>query len=239
MLTHTRNTLFGLVGLSLVSLAAVPAQADGWRNSRHHHSPRVVKVVKKIVYVEPRETRRHRRWDRRSDRRWYRRWHRRQAWRHNQRWNRRHNRTTVVYHNTIARQPSYHRGNKSVTGGVIGAVLGGLTGNAIVRGRGKVPAIIVGSVLGAIIGGSIGDSMDKTDRIQTHNALETAKSGQNVTWTNPDTGADYTITPTRTYQRENGQYCRDYKSWGWIDGYEEELHGTVCRTSDGTWRKAS
>jgi surface antigen len=235
MWTYTRNTLLGLVGISFVSLAAVPAQADGWRKHRHqHHGPRVVKVVKKVVYIQPRETRRHHRSNRR--------WHRRQAWRQHKRWHRRQDHSRVVYHNTHntrVAQSSYHRGNKSTAGTVIGAVLGGLTGNAIVRGRGKVPAILAGGVLGAIIGGSIGDSMDKTDHIQTHNALETAKSGQRVTWTNPDTGADYTVTPTRTYQRENGEYCRDFKSWGWIDGYEEELHGTACRASDGTWRKVS
>jgi surface antigen len=227
MKTFTRNTLLGLVGISLVSLAAVPAQADGWKRQNRHHGPKVVKVVKKIVYVQPRETRNHYRRDRR--------WNRRQA----RRWNRRHNHTRVVYHNTVVRQPSYHRGSNSVAGSVLGAVLGGLTGNAIVRGRGKAPAILVGGVLGAIIGGSIGDSMDRADRIHTRQAIETARTGQRVTWTNPDTGADYSVTPTRTYQRENGQYCRDFKSWGWIDGYEEELHGTACRASDGTWRKVS
>ena len=235
MLTYTRNTLFGLVGLSLISLAAAPAQANGWKNNHHRHGPRVVKVVKKIVYVEPRETRRHRRADRRWHRRWDRRWDRRQT----RRWNRRHNYTRVAYHRTTVAQPSYRRGNNAVTGSVIGAVLGGLTGSAIVRGRGKFPAILAGGVLGAIIGGSIGDSMDKTDRLHTHQAMETARTGQNVTWTNPDTGAEYSVTPTRTYQRESGQYCRDYKSWGWIDGYEEELNGTVCRARDGSWRKVS
>lgn len=233
MLAFTRNTLFGLAGLSLISLAAAPAQAHGWKKKNHHHGPKVVKVVKKIVYVEPRQTRRDHRWDRRWDRR-DRRWDRRER-----RWHRRHHQSRVVYHNTTVAQSTYHRGNKSTAGSVIGAVLGGLTGNAIARGRGKVPAILVGGVLGAIIGGSIGDSMDKADHLHTHNAMETAKTGQNVTWTNPDTGAEYSVTPTRTFQRENGQYCRDFKSWGWIDGYEEELHGTVCRASDGTWRKVS
>ena len=239
MLTYTRNTLLGLVGFSLVSLAAAPASAHGWKKHHRHHGPRVVKVVKKIVYVHPREVRRHKRADRR--------WHRR----HDRRWHRRHHRTPVVYHRPhrpVVTRPVYHRphrpvvtrpvyrhGNKAVTG----SVLGGLTGSAIVRGRGKVPAILVGGVLGAIIGGSIGDSMDKADHIHAHNALETARSGQQVTWTNPDTGADYTITPTRTYQRESGQYCRDFKSWGWIDGYEEELHGTACRAGDGSWRTVS
>jgi surface antigen len=219
MLTFTRNILLGLAGVSLVSLAAVPVQADGWRGNHRNHGPRAVKVVKKVVYVNPRHTRRHR--------------HARRPV------IRRHSHTRVVYHNTIVNRPSYRRGGNATAGTVIGAVLGGLTGNAIVRGRGRVPAILAGGVLGAIIGGSIGDSMDRADRLHSQNALETARSGHRVTWRNPDTGADYSITPTRTYQRENGQYCRDFKTWGWIDGYEEELHGTACRASDGTWRKVS
>jgi len=131
MLTYTRNTLFGLVGISLVSLAAAPAQAQGWKNNNYRHGPRVVKVVEKIVYVQPRETRNYYR----RDRRWV---HRPVA-------------TRVVYHNTVVTRPSYYRGNNATAGSVIGAVLGGLTGNAIARGRGKVPAILVGgSYLGAL-----------------------------------------------------------------------------------------
>lgn len=233
MKNFTRNALAGLVGISLVSLAAVPSQAHGWKKN-HHHGQKVVKIIKKkVIYVDHRKSRNYRRGDRRWDRRWERRY------RQNKRWHRRHDRTRVIYHNNVVVQPSYHRRDKATAGTVIGAILGGVTGNAIVRGRGKVPAILAGGVLGAIIGGSIGDSMDKADHIHTQNVLETAKTGQNVTWTNPDTGADYAVTPTRTYQRENGQYCRDFKTWGWIDGYEEELHGTVCRASDGTWRKVS
>lgn len=216
MLTYTRNTLLGLAGVSLVALTAMPAQADGWR--RHsHHGPRTVKVVKKVVYVNRRVIRPHRRWDRR--------WHRRPA--------------RVVYHNTIVTRAPYYRGGNAAAGTVIGAVLGGLTGGVLTHGRAQVPAIVAGGLIGAIVGGSIGDSMDKVDRIRTQQAMETARTGQKVTWTNPDTGAEYAVTPTRTYKRENGQYCRDYKSWGWIDGYEEELHGTVCRANDGSWRKVS
>ena len=242
MLKIAKNALFGLVGISLASLATVPAEAHGWKKNHRHHGPKVVKVVKKVVYVDSRESRRHRRWHRRAERRW----DRRQA----RRWNRHyrhhhrprvvhHHHTRIIHRDRVVHQPTYRRTNNKVTGSVIGAVLGGLTGNAIARGRSRAPAIIAGGVIGAIIGGSIGDSMDKADHVHTQNALETAKSGQRVTWTNPDTGADYTITPTRTYQRENGQYCRDFKTWGWIDGYEEELHGTACRMSDGTWRKVS
>jgi surface antigen len=238
MLTYTKNTLFGLVGLSLVSLAALPAQADGWKKNHHRHGHKVVKVVKKVTYVETRKSRRHHRAKRRQERRW--------RIRNDRRWNNYHHRPRVVHHHTrvihhapVVRQRTYHRSNRTVAGSVIGAVIGGLTGNAIGRGRGRAPAIIAGGVLGAIIGGSIGESMDKADHVHTNNALENARTGQRVTWKNPDTGADYTVTPTRTYQRENGQYCRDFKTWGWIDGYEEELHGTACRASDGTWRKVS
>ena len=132
---------------------------------------------------------------------------------------------------------NYRYGNKAVAGSVIGAALGALTGNTIGKGRGRIAAIVTGGVIGAIVGGHVGDSMDKADRLQAHQVLETAQTGQKVTWVNPDNGSEYTVTPTRTYQKENGRYCRDFTTWGWIDGFEEKLHGTACRAADGSWRR--
>jgi surface antigen len=225
MLKFTRNAVFGLVGISALALAAAPAEAHS-KKKHHHHGPKVVKVVKKVIYV-PANHRQHRR----MHRRWNKRWDR---W---DRWDRRYHRRPVRYHRTTVVQPSYHYGNRAIAGGVIGAAIGALTGNTIGKGSGRVAAIVTGGVIGAIVGGHIGDSMDKVDRVQAHSALETAKTGQQVTWTNPDRGTEYTVTPTRTYQRENGRICRDFTTWGWIDGFEEKLHGTACRMSDGSWRR--
>jgi surface antigen len=79
--------------------------------------------------------------------------------------------------------------------------------------------------------------MDRVDALETRNALETAKIGQAVTWRNPDSGAQYSVTPTRTWQEESGRYCREFETWGWIDGFEEKLRGTACREPDGAWRR--
>lgn len=232
MLKTSKNALFGLIGISVATLAAAPADAN-WKNKHHGHGPKVVKVIKKTVYVPAnhRQSRQHRRWHKKWDRR-QRRWERR-----DRRWHRRQvNHHHYDRHTTVV-QPSYQYGNKAVAGSVIGAALGALTGNTIGKGSGRIAAIVTGGVIGAIVGGHVGDSMDKADRLHAHQALETAKTGQRVTWTNPDSGSEYTVTPTRTYLQENGRYCRDFTTWGWIDGYEEKLHGTACRTADGSWRR--
>ena len=117
MLKFAKNTLLGVIGISLVSLATVPAQAHGWKKNHHRHGTKVVKVVKKVIYVAPRQTRRQARHHRRADRRW----DRRQV-RH-QRWNRRHHQTRVVHHTRVIHhdRPVYRRGGNKVAGGVIGA----------------------------------------------------------------------------------------------------------------------
>ena len=55
-------------------------------------------------------------------------------------------------------------------------------------------------------------------------------------WQDADTGNLYTMTPTRTYRNARGQDCRDYTIWGWVDGYEENLDGTACRSAAGGWQ---
>ena len=129
---------------------------------------------------------------------------------------------------------AYPTANGQLLGGLLGAALGGLAGSQIGKGDGRTAAIIGGVVLGGLVGGSIGDTMDRVDQAQTSRVLETSPTGTAVSWVNPDTGANYTVTPTQTY-RLNGQDCRDFTTWGVIDGYEEQLHGTACRTDDGRW----
>ena len=81
--------------------------------------------------------------------------------------------------------------------------------------------------------------MERADRREAYKALETAKTGQNISWSNPDTGSEYSVQPTRTYRLSSGQYCRDYTTWGWTDGYETKLNSTACRMADGSWKTVS
>lgn len=126
--------------------------------------------------------------------------------------------------------------SKQTTGAVIGGLGGGIAGSQIGSGKGRDIAMVVGTLLGAAVGGAIGSSMDQTDVLRTQNALNYNRTGQANAWKNPDTQAQYTVTPTRTFKDNFGQDCRDYTTVAIINGRREELHGTACRQPDGTWK---
>lgn len=120
-------------------------------------------------------------------------------------------------------------------GVVIGAVVGGLLGSQIGHGGGRTAATIVGTMVGAVVGGNVGRSMDATDRLKTAHTLETVRTGVPSRWHNPDTGYDYTVLPTRTYDGAQGP-CREYTVDAVIGGRPEKVYGTACRQPDGSWQ---
>ena len=85
------------------------------------------------------------------------------------------------------------------------------------------------------VGGAVGRSMDEQDRRMTAHTLETVRSGVPSQWRNPDTGHEYRVTPTCTYQTSTGP-CREYTVDGLIGGKRETLVGNACRQADGRWR---
>lgn len=124
--------------------------------------------------------------------------------------------------------------SKQDQGVIIGAIAGGLLGNQVGGGSGRVIATIVGSAAGAAIGGSIGRSMDETDRLNTAAALENVRTGVPSSWENPDSGYEYVLTPTNTYESPSGP-CREYVLDAQIGGKTEQVYGTACRQADGSW----
>src|SRR3954468_3971379 len=124
---------------------------------------------------------------------------------------------------------------KDTKGTVAGAVVGGVVGSAIGGGTGRTAAIVAGTLAGALIGGHIGRKMDEADRLKAAQALESTSTGQSSSWKNPDTGTQYTMTPTRTYE-ESGSPCRDYTVNAMVDGKPEKVQGSACRQSDGSWK---
>jgi len=121
-------------------------------------------------------------------------------------------------------------------GEIIGGVVGGVLGSQIGDGSGRTAAIIIGTLAGAMIGRQIGENMDEVDRMKTARALNDSKTGTSTTWVNPDTGYEYTVTPTQTYQASSGEPCRDFTTDAWVDGRRETIYGTACRQADGSWR---
>ena len=134
-------------------------------------------------------------------------------------------------------------GNKETIGTVVGAVLGGIVGSRFGKGSGKKAATVIGAVAGGYAGNRYGEYLDCEDQKQqslaAYEALENQPSGQASSWRNPDSGRSGSITPVKTWQREDGQYCRDYTQSIVIDGKVEEATGTACREDDGLWRIVS
>jgi surface antigen len=127
-----------------------------------------------------------------------------------------------------------HEGVGTVTGGVVGGLIGSRFGG----GAGQVAAAAGGALLGAYLGGQIGKYMDKQDQMQMQRALETAPTGRQVGWTNPDNGNRYNVVPTRTYYVKE-QPCREYTTNAVIGGKTEKIYGKACRQADGSWRVVS
>lgn len=121
------------------------------------------------------------------------------------------------------------------SGMLIGGALGGVLGNQIGGGTGRTVATIVGAVAGSMVGGAIGRSMDDTDRLKTAQVLEGVRTGVPTEWRNPDTGNQYEVTPTRTYDSGSGP-CREYTVDAIIGGEHQKIYGTACRQPDGSWR---
>ncbi len=126
-------------------------------------------------------------------------------------------------------------GPREQAGTVIGGVLGGVLGAQVGRGSGRTAAIIAGTLAGAVIGGAVGQSMDYNDRRRVAETLEGVRTGVPATWRNPDTGVEYSVTPTRTYDTATGP-CREFTTEAIIGGKRETVYGTACRQPDGSWR---
>tara|TARA_R110002124_G_scaffold67035_4_gene182138 strand:- start:86 stop:556 length:471 start_codon:yes stop_codon:yes gene_type:complete len=130
------------------------------------------------------------------------------------------------------------RGENEAGGMIIGGILGGVLGHQVGGGSGQTAATVIGAMIGTTIGGNVGRSMDKTDRLKVSHSLETVRTGVETRWKNPDTGYQYRVIPTRTYDVPAGP-CREYTVDATIGGRTEQIFGTACRQSDGSWKVKS
>lgn len=124
---------------------------------------------------------------------------------------------------------------KADIGTVLGGIGGGVLGAQVGSGHGRTAAIIAGTMLGATVGREVGRSVDRTDQLMAARALEANRTGETSTWTNPDTGKVVALTPTRTYRRSSGRYCREYQTEVWVGRDRQQAYGTACRQPDGSW----
>ena len=124
--------------------------------------------------------------------------------------------------------------SKAETGAGVGALAGGLAGSLLGKSKNREQNALIGAAVGGLAGYAIGNEMDKTDQNKINHTLETSKSYQQTSWTNPDTKREYQVTPYPAYERD-GVTCRDAEVDAIIDGRHEKMTTNACRQSDGQW----
>ncbi len=123
--------------------------------------------------------------------------------------------------------------NKGQQGAIGGAAGGALLGQAIGR---TTEATLIGLAVGTMLGYIVGNEMDKFDRQQLNHAYEKGRSGQPVTWVNPDTGNNYQVTPQPVFANTStNQMCREAEIEATIDGKPQKTVSTACRNAEGQW----
>lgn len=127
--------------------------------------------------------------------------------------------------------------DRETMGAVLGGIAGGIIGNKTASSDKKTIGTLAGVVLGVVIGKELNHSMDKTDAQCTGQALERARDGQAVVWNNPDNGHQYSVTPYKSYQQDDGRYCRKYNATVKDDGKAQQYQETACRNQDGLWER--
>lgn len=134
-------------------------------------------------------------------------------------------------------------GGTGIDGQTMGQVLGGVTGaflgSQFGEGSGKIVASVAGAMIGAWAGSKIVEGMNAQDRSMYESASTRAAKapvGQQITWYNPDTGNQGTITPTREGRSSDGSTCREYQQTVTIGGKTEKAYGTACKQPNGSWK---
>ena len=102
------------------------------------------------------------------------------------------------------------------------------------------PIAMAGLFVGGLLGNALGESLDKTDEMHllatAQNALETTKNDEVTEWVDPNKELSATITPTKTFENEVGQNCRDYTFHVINDQKVSSGTGTACRNpKNGKW----
>lgn len=121
----------------------------------------------------------------------------------------------------------------------IGAVSGAVIGSQFGGGSGQTVAAVVGALAGAWVGNKVAQGMTAQDRGYYEGAASRAASapvGQQIVWSNPQSGNQGSITPVREGRDSGGNACREYQQTVTIGGKTERAYGTACKQPDGSWK---
>jgi surface antigen len=135
---------------------------------------------------------------------------------------------------------TWNKDRSGKVGGAMGGIGGGILGSKGGTGSGKTALIILGATLGAMWGEDIARGMTDIDKIfaerTTKDTLEYGKPGDQVSWSNPDSGNSGKVKAEETFKNDQGEDCRKFESSSVVNGEERTTTGTACRMADGEWK---
>jgi len=127
--------------------------------------------------------------------------------------------------------------SKQQTGTVVGGFGGAALGHVLGGGFWGTAA---GALIGGLVGSQVGKSLDKEDvkraDAASQRAMEQNRAGQATTWSNPETGATGTVTPTTDAYADSGTVCRDFQQSVAAGGSTHSGTGRACKQADGSWK---
>ncbi|MGI9505219.1 MAG: RT0821/Lpp0805 family surface protein [Geminicoccaceae bacterium] len=79
-------------------------------------------------------------------------------------------------------------------------------------------------------------ALDRELALRTRiDALERMISGKTLSWMNEGSGTQGSITPLRTFQTPDGQWCREYRESTSSGSADEDRLSIACRDGNGGW----
>jgi surface antigen len=153
-----------------------------------------------------------------------------------ERWNRRYRRTYSYHDDAYYRDC---RDGPDPAGIMAGAVIGGLIGNAAVRGEGRTAATIAGVILGGAVGAGLTNDLTCEDRSYAYRSyyegLNSGRSNVPYQWRNPRSGNNGDFRVHDYYSDPDGFPCANYTQQIFVNNRPQTATGRACRQPDGSW----
>jgi surface antigen len=136
------------------------------------------------------------------------------------------------------RECQRQRSTNTAGGAIIGALAGGLFGNAVSGRHSEGAGTLLGALAGGAVGAGIGNSLSCEQRGYAYRAyyrgLASGRPGR-YDWRGPNGRARGYLDVNSYWVGRNGERCANYDQTVFVNGRPEYDRGYACQQPDGAW----